>query len=135
MAEGGVLDPPACLDVCALYGRSNPALVARLLGSLGGLDGGSVGVRLAEGLEASGLAAARALAEVHAKVGVGNRVSPGGLCRNCLGGGESCFFLCWGCVLWRSPVTLMYVWVGSPCWRLDSVRLVFKDGGIVIFAA
>ena len=98
MAEGGVLDPPACLDVCALYGRSNPALVAQLLGSLGGLDGGSVGVRLAEGLEASGLAAARALAEVHAKVGVENRVSPGGLCRNCLGAGESCFFLCWSCV-------------------------------------
>lgn len=68
MADGGMLDPPACLDVCALYGRSNSALVAGLLGSLGELDGGAAGVRLAEGLEKSGLTAARALAEVHAKV-------------------------------------------------------------------
>lgn len=71
MANGGMLGPPAVLDVCALYGRSNPALVARLLGSLGELDGGAVGVRLAGGLEESGLAAARALADVHAKVGWG----------------------------------------------------------------
>lgn len=69
MADGGVLGPPAVLDVCALYGKSNPALVSRLLESLGGLDGGAAGARLAEGLEKSGLAAAAALAEVHAKVG------------------------------------------------------------------
>lgn len=73
-----MLDPPSCLDVCALYGRSNPALVARLLGSLGELDGGAAGVRLAAGLEESGLAAARALAEVHAKVKPGTSLcSPG----------------------------------------------------------
>lgn len=68
MADGGMLDPPACLDVCALYGRSNPALVAGLLRSLGELDGGAAGVHLAQGLEESGATAARALAEVHAKV-------------------------------------------------------------------
>lgn len=65
-----MLAPPAVLDLCALYGRSNLALVVGLLGSLGQLDGGAVGIRLAEGLEKSGVAAARALADVHAKVPV-----------------------------------------------------------------
>lgn len=69
VADGGMLSPPAVLDVCALYGRSNPGLVAGLLRSLGDLEGGAVGVRLAGGLEETGVAAARALAEVHAKVG------------------------------------------------------------------
>lgn len=78
VADGGMLDPPACLDVCALYGRSNPSLVTRLLRSLGELDGGAAGLRLAVGLEESGLAAARALAEVHAKVRTGR---PLGLAR------------------------------------------------------
>ncbi|CAM9918610.1 unnamed protein product [Laminaria digitata] len=63
-----MLSPAAVLDACALYGRSNPSLVADLLRSLGELDGGAVGVILAEGLEEAGLTAARALAEVHAKV-------------------------------------------------------------------
>ena len=70
VSKGGMLAPPAVLDVCALYGRSNPVLVAGLLRSLGELDGGSVGARLTEGLIDAGLASARALAEVHAKVRV-----------------------------------------------------------------
>ncbi|CAM9552335.1 unnamed protein product, partial [Scytosiphon promiscuus] len=68
VADGGMLSPPAVLDMCALYGRSNPSLVAGLLRSLGELDGGAVGVRLVGGLEETGVAAARALAEVHAKM-------------------------------------------------------------------
>ncbi|CAN0119092.1 unnamed protein product, partial [Ectocarpus fasciculatus] len=69
VADGGMLSPPAILDVCALYGRSNPALVVGLLRSLGELDGGAAGVSsLVDGLEKAGLAAAGALAEVHAKV-------------------------------------------------------------------
>ena len=69
MATGGMLSPAAVLDACALYGRSNPSLVADLLRSLGELDDGAVGVILGEGLEEAGLAAARALGDVHAKVG------------------------------------------------------------------
>lgn len=70
MAKGGMLAPPALLDACALYGWSNPVLVAGLLRSLGDLDEGAVSERLLEGLEEAGLASARALAEVHAKVSV-----------------------------------------------------------------
>lgn len=70
VAKGGMLAPPALLDACALYGWSNPVLVAGLLQSLGELDGGAVGERLLEGLEEAGMASARALAEVHAKVRV-----------------------------------------------------------------
>lgn len=68
MGKSGMLSPAAVLDACALYGRSNPAPVARLLRSLGELDGGALGVRVAEALAEAGLAAARALGEVHAKV-------------------------------------------------------------------
>ncbi|CAN0397838.1 unnamed protein product, partial [Ectocarpus sp. 12 AP-2014] len=69
VADGGILSPPAVLDVCALYGRSNPSLVIGLLRSLGELDGGAAGVSsLAEGVEKAVLAAAGALAEVHAKM-------------------------------------------------------------------
>ncbi|CAN0257478.1 unnamed protein product, partial [Ectocarpus sp. 4 AP-2014] len=69
VADGGMLCPPAVLDVCALYGRSNPSLVVGLLRSLGELDAGAAGVSpVAEGLEKTVLAAAGALAEVHAKM-------------------------------------------------------------------
>ncbi|CAN0014436.1 unnamed protein product, partial [Ectocarpus sp. 12 AP-2014] len=69
VADGGMLCPPAVLDVCALYGRSNPSLVVGLLRSLGELNAGAAGVSsLAEGLEKAVLAAAGVLAEVHAKM-------------------------------------------------------------------
>lgn len=67
VSVGGMLAPAAVVDVCALYGRSNPTLVATLLGGLGAMGGGSIGVKLLEGLEAAGISAARALGEVHAK--------------------------------------------------------------------
>lgn len=65
----GMLSPAAVLDVCALYGRSNPALVSGLVRSLGELDDGAIGVTLVEGLGEACSTAARALGEVHAKVG------------------------------------------------------------------
>ncbi|CAM9411150.1 unnamed protein product, partial [Ectocarpus sp. 13 AM-2016] len=69
VADGGMLSPPAVLDVCALYGRSNPSLVVGLLRSLGELDARAAGLSsLAEDLEKAVLAAAGALAEVHAKM-------------------------------------------------------------------
>lgn len=77
VSKSGLLGPSAMLDVCALYGLSNPALVATLLESLGSLDQGTVGVTLSEGLGSAGLAAAGALGEVHAKV-VSSRGVPRG---------------------------------------------------------
>lgn len=66
--SSGILRPSAILDLCALYGRSNPDLVASLLRSLSGLEGGKIGFVLAEGLGKAGTLAARALGDVHAKV-------------------------------------------------------------------
>lgn len=76
VSESGLLGPSAVLDLCALYGRSNPNLVANLLRSLGSLDDGAVGVILAQGLAEAGMTAARALGEVHAKVRLGRGSYP-----------------------------------------------------------
>lgn len=73
VGNSGMLRPSAVLDLCALYGRSNPDLVAGLLRSLSGLEGGRLGVILAEGLGKAGTLAARALGDVHAKVKVWRR--------------------------------------------------------------
>lgn len=80
----GMLRPSAVLDVCALYGRSNPGLVAGLLRSLAALEGGKLGVTLVKGLGAAGTVAARALGDVHAKVKKGVFEREGGEVGGCL---------------------------------------------------
>lgn len=68
VSKGGLLGPSAVLDVCALYGRSNPGPVATLLRHLGSMEDGAAKAVLAEGLGDAGVVIGQALGEVHAKV-------------------------------------------------------------------